>query len=269
MNVFSKMAALVTVNDVKGPLGPALRPDQSVRDAFELLWEEGGRGAYDPAERVSLVLGDEGVVGAVFLEDLEAERNVGECMTPISPAALVADNTRVLDALDLVEDPITCRYVLSGKDLVGTLRYSDFFRLPFTLCLFALTLEVEQVALDVLGANPRQAWDALPAKRQQQAEAVYQARFGKSASTEKPSARDLLECTYFADKSRLLEDLHLLPREWIKKFNRAETIRNLCAHPGDETSMASKMDDVGGLRAAVADMSGLVSKLRELGSARR
>lgn len=158
--------------------------------------------------------------------------------------------------------------MLRGSELVGTLTYPDLFKLPFILCLFSLTLEVEQGALAVLGQDSKAAWDALSNGRKEKTIENYRRRFGQEPDRAQAPTRELLECTYFSDKGRLLHKLRLLPEEWTKKiegfFARAETIRNTCAHPGSEGDTVARMPDRGQLGEFVREAEAFLQDLRFL-----
>jgi hypothetical protein len=235
--IFSNIAGLVTVRDLLDPFGPPLQEDCPISEASERMAMDAVDGGYWEQDRPSLVYGGSEVVGAVWAGDIDSNTGqVKDFMEEIHPAALVSASTTAFDAMRLLcHAPRPYYYVLDGSELVGTLMYHGLFKLPSRLCLFALTLELEQTVLKLLRQDAVGAWAALSDGRKAKARAVFERKFGKLADLEHEPVGDLLDCTCFSDKGRLLKKRGLVPPKWVSTirghFDLAEDIRNMCAHP--------------------------------------
>lgn len=232
--VFERMAALVTVRDLVTPLAIELASDEPVQSAIERLDRAAGTQHYNPITRISLVKTKSGVTRwCRFDELLAAECEiVGDVSEVITPRSIITAGTTALEAVTLfATTEHEFFFVLRGHAFIGSLRYSDMFNGPFRLCLFSLTLELEEVALRVLLQNADRAIGRLSPARQEKARKVHGIRF--AGLTERSDA--LLRCTTFIDKGTMLAKEIEVPdmsaKEVSRLFGRAERVRNLCAHP--------------------------------------
>lgn len=103
LTAFSKLAALVTVDDLKSPFSPSVQVDQRASDASEQIAISALEEGCNPMDRASLVLRGAEVIGATWFENLEPEYLTVESGTEeIHPAALVSADTSAIEALKLL-----------------------------------------------------------------------------------------------------------------------------------------------------------------------
>jgi len=266
-SIFQHMAQLVRVRDLQHPLGPALGAQLAANDASVRLVEAAADDGYDPMSRISLVSSEENTVGWVGLDMLDGKGTVGECADPVRTGSVLAADTTALEAVSLFADtPWHFFFVLEHNLITGTLHYEDlFYGLPFSLCLFALMLRLEDSALTLLQKAPGRSWHALSESRRQQAESVFEKRYGHCPDQGQPPFRQLLACTMFCDKGTILRKLELLPHISGKKirevFGRAERIRNDCAHTGSDEMHGPAPLGRGELSGFVSDVHALIDAI--------
>ena len=234
-SVFHHMSRLVLARDLQSPLGPPLQHDQPAEEAFELLCESSFLDGYDAMDRFSLVIRDGEPVGWTSLDTLDNGATVADSMAAINPGSVLSSDTTALQVADLFETTrIHSFFVLEHNEITGILAYEDLFGLPFRLCLLALTLGLEQSALNLLSHSPTESWQALPQRRQEKAREVHRSRYGEKPRSEGPPLQQWLGCTMFCDKATMLKKRQLLA-EWPGRridavFSEAENVRNVCAH---------------------------------------
>jgi len=265
-SLFDHMARLVLVRDLQTPLGPALDAGQASTDAWELLMEAEG---YDPMDRVSLVFRDGDPVGCITLDTIDTGKKISACMEAVEPGSVLSSETSALEAVELLATtqwPFF--FVLEHNRITGTFCHSDLSRLPFRLCLFALTLHLEESALNLLLRSPSQSWKALPRSRQEQAEAVYERRHGHAPDRERKPLDELLGCTMFCDKGTMLRKG--LPIGGVRKsaigplFGRAEKIRNACAHAKAEQGLRDAVPCPRRLYQFIRDVQAFVDTMEQV-----
>jgi hypothetical protein len=209
-----------------------------VADAYEVVSEAAIDGGYDPMSRLSLVRSGIETVGWTGFDMMDNDAgSVGNCTESIAPGSMLTANTAVLKVIDLfASESSHFFFVLDNNQITGTLHYNDLFKLPFRLCLFALTLELEQVALELALLAPRESWEVLSEPRRKKAIEVYQKRRGKPPQHN--PFDELLSCTMFCDKGTIIWRRKLLPdmsRSRIESiFGKADRVRNACAHTNPE-----------------------------------
>jgi hypothetical protein len=237
-DVFRRMASLVTLVDLMSLLGPELSSDASVEDSVTYLETCARRQRYDPSGRISLITNAGRVIGWIDLETLATveQSNLIRVALPIPPDQILTANMTALSAANLIcSSSKPFYFVLEDNTFIGTVGYANLFSLPFRLCLFSLTLQLEQTALSLLLQDAESSIDALNENRRTMAEEVFARRYGGSMS-QSPSG--LLRCTNFVDKSKILAKRKLLEgmsaNQINSTFSRAETVRNHCAHPDSE-----------------------------------
>jgi hypothetical protein len=122
-------------------------------------------------------------------------------------------------------------FVFDANEVVGTLTYHDLFKPSFRVCLFALTVELEQASLRLAMKDAAASWAVLTPNRQQRAEENLRRSNLKRLST----PADLLEFTTFIDKKTILTKRRLIPGVPLDEvrtiFDEVEELRNRCAHP--------------------------------------
>ena len=246
--IFAELTKLINVGSIQTPLGPDLDISHSVSDANEILAVAAFEDSYDPMWRLSLVRDGPRIVGHAGSEWLaESGKNMGELMDPITPDMLVTADASLLDAIDLFASRERYYFlVLKNSEITGTLFFADLFKLPFRLCLFSLTLELEEAALRLALMHPKKGWNSLPDRRKRKALDIYEIRNKEKGQavkdfdliSEKLPFSDLLRCTTLADKRIIITRLGLIPgfekSDLNITFHEAERVRNACAHPNTE-----------------------------------
>jgi hypothetical protein len=110
----------------------------------------------------------------------------------------------------------------------------------FRLCLFALSLELEEASLSAAMVNPLASWNILSPGRRAKAQEVHDqisAEGHRKASLAQKPWGELLASTTIADKGKIVAKLKLLPgrsrSEVESLFTEVERFRNWCAHTSD------------------------------------
>ena len=244
-SVFDNLALLVVVRNLQRPLGPQLDIHLSVAEASELVYDSAASEGYDPMERAYLVVEDKAPVGWISHDCLDAGKMVSEiAIEQIRPSSVLSADTTALEMVQIfATTKMPFFFVLDHSQITGTLDIADFiFGLPFKLCLFALTLSLEDNALRLLLKSGRESWEALPPNRRNKGEKIYRKRFEQDPSADKPPYDDLLRCTLFCDKGTILKKRKVLSGTSGNKiesiFGRADKVRNGCAHTRDSSIAA-------------------------------
>jgi hypothetical protein len=262
VSVFATIRPLITVGQVQTAV-LQLSLDELFSDVFEV----------DPDTREPvLVVEREVPIG--WVDPMSPDN---DDVVPILPSQILSATTPLTDATILFAErqpamlddfgvldhshDLAFFFVLDDSRISGILRWGDLFKAPGRLCLFALTLELEEAALELCSKFAGQCWDAIPEQRRTLAWAVHRKRYGESDEKyiQKLSVRvssgdgtdllqaivrDLIDCTTFIDKATMITKCNLLvdfSNEKIRRlFSRAERIRNACAHPAGG-------DDLGGI----------------------
>lgn len=172
---------------------------------------------------------------------------------PVLPRDIVSADTTLMHFIRLASGrPLNDTFfVLDQSDLLGVIEYNDLFEHDhFRICLFALTLQLEELALKLCLRSPLDNWSALSPGRQVKAIEQYNRkrkqehkRRGERLDWPEPepiktvtSESDALSClttTLFADKSDILRKRRLLSehtKRAVSILSEAERIRNKCAH---------------------------------------
>jgi hypothetical protein len=202
---FRELANLVKVGDVFSPFIGQYERTQSVGEVFDdwsvLCGEEG----IDPMDQIGLVVDSGKPGGLVAFEDLIADKQLAECISPISPTAVMSADTPILEAIEAFASATPYFYVvLRGNTFIGWLSYDDIHKLPFRLCLFALLISIEKAALDLLQRDPRHAISRLREGRVINAQKIYRQRGYRTDEQGKEHAGLLLDCTTFVDKFEII-----------------------------------------------------------------
>lgn len=306
LSVYTRLTNLIAVRDVLTPaqgyidrsctIGQALEELSRIRGDTSLpyLVRDGGR-----------------VVGAVRYWDLRSAQEEGptdevderkgagidEQIFPINPGQLIAADTKLWRAAHaLMKDhphelPL---FVLEGDEIIGTFSFYDLFKPPFLVCLFALTVEVEQASLQLCMKDADASWAKLTKNRQEMAARSSERRHQKMAvprddrlmagnegdmaeeQERKNMARaidairkrpeSMLEYTCFIDKKEMILKRGLLPnknKRWLEDvFNAAEEMRNRCAHP--DSSGEPFLEEPRELLRRIQDCHELLAELKKV-----
>jgi hypothetical protein len=242
--LFLALANRISVKDIQTPLGPELGMDDCDSEAAGQLMDEGMENGYEVMDRISLVSNGERVVGYVFYEDL-LSGVVEDSMKPFSPDIIMVEETTIFEAIErFVTDQRFYFLVLGKSGISGSIHYADLFKLPGRLCFFALTLEIEQLALDLLLLESNESWLALRKSRQKIAHERWLRNSGKNGKIPEDIDYEktvqpwwnLLQSTSLIDKKIILTRRNLLPTYLNLEdiFTKIERVRNSCAHVESE-----------------------------------
>jgi len=157
--ILTKMATLVTVGDVCGPILTIFEYDTEIPTAWS-TWLEVSSELIppDPLDYLSLVMKQGKIIGWLDFSDLVADsKNVASvetCMTSIDVGSLVTAETPLLEAMKMFDaDSPYCFLVMKGNSITGAFSYQDLLSIPFKSCLFAMLLSVEQAILNIAQIN--------------------------------------------------------------------------------------------------------------------
>lgn len=247
MSILRRVAANVTAADLQQPLGPFLLLDETVIEA------ERKTAAAEPVnmpyrrrtdafpDTVCLAGPSEGCpTHYLWQPDLcggAPEDKVASVATRLEVANCVAGDTPALTLATLLsrDKGWPWRLVLNHDRATGFVSHLDMARLPFSIAVLALLLDVEQVCLDVCSWEPgdaEAAWDLLAPQRQAKAREVYGLRV--TSRLREPDYENLIECTTFMDKATMVSSLPSLSdmsrRSLTTQFRLMEKVRNALAH---------------------------------------
>lgn len=245
------MASLVTLAELATPLGLPLKPTTSISDAICQLESEALFVGQGPEFRIALIKDDANILGWITLQDLliTEHNHLPPIVKNLEAHQLITADMTALDAANLVcTSEYKLFFTLDGNAIKGTFCYHNLFTPPFRLCLFALSLQLETVALDLILQAPEIMISNLNESRIEMAKRVFDRRNAKHGTQD---AAGLLRCTTFVDKatmlikSNVLSDVikehsshNTLSKTHLREiFVRAERVRNFCAHPdSDDTA---------------------------------
>lgn len=265
------MANLITVADLMTPLGPELVHGEHVSDAFVRIMEKCSDEEipYDPMSRVSLVRDEEEVVGVSYLDLLVEDKHVGdpETIEKIRPNRIIASNTNMHSFIATMPDDLQYYYlVLDSTQFVGSLELSDLGKLPFRLCILALTLDLEKKITEYALKDPPTSWGYLPLKRQKSAKrlhkSVMKVSSRRSSSNIPPTTEMLLDYTSYSDKCTILKSygivssLHDIVDTSIK-------FRNSCSHSTEDKKIYDLLRTVN-IKEFTQKLSGMNHELQKL-----
>jgi hypothetical protein len=181
--------------------------------------------------------------------------------------------------------------VVDQNRLAGVMTPECLFSAPGRMCFLALALELEAAALDLCRLFPHESFSALQPDRRRKALEIFK-RNSNTPDTLNQSIDDralnrllrsklygwhnprpksktfyplFLEHTMMSDKARMVTKCKLtidVSNSHIKKvFHKAERLRNLAAHPSDES--ASMPMDFSSLCKTVREISELIHTFSE------
>lgn len=195
-------------------------------------------------DQIALVRRQRQIIGWIGFDMLDADKTICECADPISPDAILASNTPIIEALPaLTDERYPFLFVLEKNSLAEWISFSHLYKLPFRLCLFSLLLGVEQLCSELLKMDASEALSALRPKRIDGARAVYAKRGLRLNGHGKEYQTLLLDCTTFADKLGMVQSVFgaSVPASKSPYFIRAEQVRNELAHTHEESDLAKQL----------------------------
>lgn len=165
----------------------------------------------------------------------EAKGYAREYMQPLREEALVSED---FPLLEFIQDDSLDRIVIGGTKIYGLVTRSDLLKLPVFLLGFALITHIETLMLHMIRETgiDEKIWLMWISPKNRD---DIQRRF-RQLSSER-SEQDLLELTYFSDKSTILEQLATfeeyssqLPNKFfIRQLEEIRFLRNTIAHAGN------------------------------------
>lgn len=209
---FDQLARLLTVADICSPVLGTFDGTASLADAYEQWTELSMEMGLNDANEIALVEVDGRVQGWIGMHSFDAEaiasgRSLSEVTEPITPSSILAADTPILEALQVFESSEPWFYfVIRSNRLVGWLTYLDFFKLPFRLCLFALLITLEEMALQIAQRAPAHAMALLGDGHRNTARRIYRNRGYRMDEDGQEQPVLLLECASFSGKLGILRD---------------------------------------------------------------
>jgi hypothetical protein len=173
---------------------------------------------------------------------------VKEYMTPLSLSDVISANTTYFQAIEiLTESSGRPLLVVDGNRVTGTLCYASLFKPAGRLCLFCLTLELEELIVDLLAVLPsaQKHFEALNPTSQAVAKKHHQRRLKNQGRTPPPGDSpwcEWISCASFKDKLEMLKTskrVALGNNQEEELFQYTEKIRNCCAHPSTPDELAT------------------------------
>lgn len=267
MSIFRHMAGSIQARHIQRALGPAVRANDSIGDASDTLSVGSFEGGYDPMERISLVLAGDRPVGWIGFDSLDvALKDIASAADLISADGMVSADTPVLELVKLfTNDSPHFYFVLQESQITGTIHYEDLLGSPFKLCLFALTLELETVALDLALQKPVASWSVLSEGRREKAMDVYRHRYKRESDPERLPFDHLLGCTTFIDKGTVLKKRELTTygsNDIDSVFSDAERVRNSCAHTDPDKEFGRLLMDRTSLQGFITKTEDMMDSMR-------
>jgi hypothetical protein len=171
LSLFTRLSQLVKVRDIQRTLLPRLHADMTLTEAISHAYS---KGLIEDVDDVLLVCEADRVVGCLDLLSLvEAEQvapthSVASIMKSIQH---VSAETCVFDAAGFLRDRNHWA-VLDKTDVTGTVCFRDLGKMPFRVILFALVLEVEEMAHELIRQSPFESWAVL--SRRQKIRAIQE-----------------------------------------------------------------------------------------------
>ena len=242
---FEIVTSVVVARSVLEPLGPSLPAQMDLEEAFGTVCSAAEEGGYVFVDRVSLVYDGPELVGwyTADMGDPDSE-SVAEVKRRIYALELVSADTSVFKLVQLLADRPrsgAVLFVLDQDAIIGTISHEMLRHPVFRLCLFALSLELEEASLSAAMVNPLASWNTLSPARRAKAQEVHdrissESHRKASSLAQKPWGQ-LLASTTIADKGKIVAKLKLLPgrsRSQVESlFAKVEQFRNWCAHTSD------------------------------------
>lgn len=263
-SVFDKLVQLVTVESMQTPLGPVLSDRDLIEDAVQKLHGVAVECNYDPVDRISLVVSDGHLKGWCRFDALSVseKRTVIEEVIGFGEKQIVTADTSIIYIVKLFKETDEQLFFVLRKDKIsGTIRYADVFSQEFRLCLFALSLELEEASLRRLLLDPVGSLSWLSPARIESAREVFDLRFSGRHMDDVL----LLKCTTFIDKGSIIIKSKALKSHTAvslkRMFARIERIRNHCAHPSGNRSEWLVLSQPKVLADTIAFVSQVINEL--------
>ena len=125
-------------------------------------------------EQIALVKSNQKIIGWIGFDMLESSKTLYECMEPISEDILISSDTPLLEAIHVVCRRNDSKYlVLKGNRFMRFLEYSHLHKLSFSICLFALLIDLERVLLEITKSDPTSFLKNLTEERLNYAKKIY------------------------------------------------------------------------------------------------
>lgn len=234
--IFRQLTNLITVEDICSPI-ETYDGNRSVDEvleewAIDLPLEKG----IDSMEQIALIRLEGKLIGWFGFDMLHGGKKLYEIADPTIADKVISANTPLLEAIKIFsENQQSFYFILKSNQLLGWLNYTDFYKLPFRLCLYALLINLEKMMLDIAESSPLIAIKFLPSGRLEKAKKLYDDRGYSKDKNGKETTAKLLECTTFIDKISIMrkwKSVRLaIPALDDELYKIAEKLRNELAHP--------------------------------------
>lgn len=231
--------------DLGNPVEHALSLTQSGEDKWRHESTSGFLLVREQGKTVGLLYGV-----SLILNDVESSpRSVRDLVHEVPATNRILDTAPFSKALQHFKTNTTPYFVENGSETVGVLTLNSIVGQRPMFCYLALTLDLENAALDLCTHHPRKAWNSLDFNRREDAWDRYMKAMAKHRRIEHEFEydeddehsmwqdfllRDALQFTYLADKRDMITGANLViapSNKVIKRvFERAQRIRNACAH---------------------------------------
>lgn len=262
-----ELKSMSRVADASVPLAGFFNATELVEDVARKMHEMALTGFYDPVERFGAVIQDGELIGWISFDTVVVSdaRLLKDIYNQFGRHQITASDASIFSVIEHFKNfPYSILFVLEQFSLIGTVRYSDLFTQTFRISLLALSLDLEEEALNLIRTHGASAWNSLSAQRMEAALKVGGLRY-PGRNLEIPT---LLGCTTFIDKLTIISKLKLLnmysKTDLTATFRRVERIRNLCAHPGGDPSEWSEVTDADKLCSTISWAIRITESMREL-----
>ena len=202
-SLFTRLSQVVHARDIQEELAPPLKANMTIHEALGYIHGMGLRGELFLVQRDKTFVGwvelrmldaawwewgegdiaDEtwpkewpGCVGSLFFvanipegdpRPTKTGRNA-PVESVMSPLQYMSADTPLFETARILGDKVP-RAILEGTEVTGTVDYLDLCKAPFRVLLFALVMEVEQLALRLIMKDALCNWNVLNEKSKEQA----------------------------------------------------------------------------------------------------
>lgn len=253
LSFYKQLSRLLTVGDICSELLGSFDGDVSISQAFEQWADLSLASEVNDVDQVGIVEVGGKIQGWIGVHTFDSEatnkdQSLSAHMDLISPSAILTADTPVLEAVKAfeVEHPWFF-FVMRSNEIVGKLSCTDFYKVPFRLCLFSLLLSIERSALNLLRLSPHKAIDLLEVNYLRTAKGHYKRHGYKRMENGEEHLYLLLGCTSFADKLRIIRKWESVSRHVPAlldevRIQTCNDLRNCIAHATEDQRLADLLD---------------------------
>lgn len=244
---FQSLSSRVLVTDIMHPIGGTIAAETSIKDAEAQVFADAESAHIEATDHIWLLYDRNGAIGYVtlrsdcFHDPPESDR-VGDGAEPIGPTDFIAANSTALAATRYLSACESDRlFVIDGTAICGVLQHDCVFHPLFRVCLFAMTIQLEELMLVWLIRHADEAWEKLSKEDVESVRNTFRNRYQDlSFDSAKPSTK--LGCLTFHHRKKLFLKLDTpddWPETWPKNrlrsvLHQIKGIRNNLAHPSED-----------------------------------